>query len=165
LLSVAAVLTIASGGRVSMTITGAKSGSVEMRDAGFCNTSASLGRTTMHIFAFTANNSEWAVTIGSTNGMPKAGSHKIAPSHPADVTVTARLIDKTVGKSASEWVRYEASAGTVTFSRVDSTHVAGSFRFTAKPTWPAPGGKAVTADGTFDGSPADGCADAARPRK
>ena len=156
----ATVVTLAVGGRVSMKLSGGKTASVEMRDAGFCNTSTSLGTTTMRIFAFGANNKEWAVTMRSSTGMPKAGTHVIDPATPG--SMTAGLIDKTVGAASSEWVRYEAATGSVTFSLSDSTHVAGSFAFAARPTWPATGGRAVSADGTFEATVTEGCNEATK---
>ena len=95
--------------------------------------------------------------------MPKTGGHAIGPSGDG---VAAGLIDKTTGKTPSEWVRYEGNSGTVTLSRADSTHVAGSFKFSANQSWPAaPGGKPVSADGTFEATVTEGCNEAAKPRR
>lgn len=147
---------LVAAGRVSMTLSGAKSASVEMRDAGYCVTTAARGKTTMHVFAVSASNKAWAVTIGSTSGLPAARSHTIDVAHTGGVT--ARLVDRESASTPDLAVRYEASAGTVTFSRVDSAHVAGSFKFTARPAWPAPEGKTLTADGTFDAPALEHCA-------
>lgn len=149
-------------GRVSMTVSGAKSGSVEMRDAGFCVATARLGKETMRIFSFAANNATWGLVIGSTTGMPGASTRMIGATHPRGVT--ARLIDKTSAKRSSEWTRYEALEGTVTFSRADSAHVSGSFSFKGHASWPRTNTGSIRADGTFDAAPGAGCSDAPKAR-
>lgn len=162
-LATVALTSAGAGGRVSMTLSGARSGSVEMRDAGFCVRTGTRGRTVMHLFTVSASNKEWTLTIGSTNGMPASRTHKIDGSHPGGVT--ARLVDRESSATPALAVRYEASTGTVTFSHVDSAHVAGSFKFTGRPAWPAPDNKALTADGTFDALALERCADPAGTEK
>lgn len=148
-------LSLAPGGRVSMTLSGGKTASVEMHDAGFCTTSATFGKMTINVFAFAATNAQWAVKIESSKGAPTSGSHTIG-----DGVLTAGVTDKTTGKEPVQWTRYEATEGTVTFSRIDATHVTGSFKFAAKAR--GAGGKTVTAEGTFDAGQAAGCEGAAK---
>ncbi|MDB4907730.1 MAG: hypothetical protein JWO05_2514 [Gemmatimonadetes bacterium] len=155
MLAALASLALASGGRVSMTLSGGKSGSVEMHDGGFCTTSATFGKMTISVFAFAANNEQWAVKIASSKGAPTSGSHVIG-----DGVVTAGVTDKTTGKEPVRWTRYEATEGTVTFSRIDATHVTGSFKFSAAAKGGA--GKVVRAEGTFDAGQAAGCEGAAK---
>lgn len=157
-LAMVAVLILPPGGKVSLTLSGAKSGTFTMTEAGFCNTSATFGKMTIHAFGFGSNNSQWAVTIASSTGMPKVGANAIGSA------VTATLIDKTSGKEPKDQQRYEARDGMVTFTRSDAGGVAGTFAFNALASGPARNGKVLTAKGTFEGGVAQGCERAATGR-
>lgn len=154
---------LTTGGRISMTLSGAKTAAVEIRDAGFCVTDASLGRTTMHMFAFAGNNPAWGLTISSSNGMPGVGDHVVDPA--SSQAVRAGLIDKSSGADRAGWERYTATGGNVTISRADAGHVAGSFKFTARPLGAPTSAPTVTAEGTFEATPTDGCEGATSPRR
>lgn len=157
-LAMVAVLMLPPGGKVSLTLSGAKSGTFTMTEAGFCNTSVTFGKMTIHAFGFGSNNAQWAVTIATSTGMPKVGTNVISSA------VTATLIDKTSGKEPKDQQRYEARDGTVTFTRSDAGGVAGTFAFNAVASQPARDGKVVSAKGTFEGAEAAQCANAAKGR-
>jgi hypothetical protein len=151
----------ATPGRVSMAVSGAKAGSVEMRDAGFCVTERIVGSQTYKIFAFVGNNAEWSVSITSLRGLPAIGPHVVSPTKP--LGVTARFIDKATSKDPAQQSRYDAMEGTVTMARSDSTHIAGSYRLTAKHAYPAAAEKTVIVDGTFDAGLSPSCSKTKAP--
>ena len=153
--SVASVPSVNTGGRVSGTITGARSGNVETRDVSFCATSVTAGQTKMEIFALAANNEAWGVRVTSSRGMPAVGDHVIDSTDYK--SIGAGLVDKTTGKAIGDWQQYKAKSGTVTITRADTARVIGSYRFTATPTSPAADGPTVSTDGTFDAPMATNC--------
>lgn len=157
-LAMVGALMLPPGGKVSLTLSGAKSGTFAMTEGGFCNTSATFGKLTIHAFGFASNNSQWSVSIASSTGMPKTGVNAIGEK------VTATLIDKTTGKEPQSWQRYEARDGSVTFTRAEDGGVAGTFAFSAVAASPSRDGKVVMAKGTFEGGEAAGCARAAKGR-
>ena len=149
------VASVNTGGRVSATFTGGKTATAEMHDVSFCNTSVKAGTMSMEIFALAANNASWGVNISSSRGMPAVGEHVIDRTNYK--SIGAGLVDKTTGKTSSEWQQYKAMAGTITVTRADSVRVVGSYHLSASPTSPVATGVPVVSDGTFDAPEATNC--------
>lgn len=146
---------IDTGGNVEASVSGGKTGNARMTDVTFCITRASVGTMKMDVFALAGNNDKWAISIGYAKGMPALGEHKFDPAIVGGLN--ASLIDKSTGKAPSEWQQYNATSGTLTLTAADAKHVAGSYEFTASPSYPSTTGAPVSVKGTFDAPPAANC--------
>lgn len=144
-----------NGGHMTAQISGAKTASADIHDAGFCVTSAAIGKDTMHIFSLGANDASWSVTITGMEGTPTLGAHKIVAQGTSGYS--AGVSDKTTGKEPATWQRYAASSGSVTFTSVSASKVEGSYTLQAAPEGPQTTGPPVDVTGTFSAPVTKGC--------
>lgn len=159
--AVAAFSITACGGATSdtppaATATGAAPASAPAAEpvanpANFCVKSVS----TLKVFALQHEVGTRAVSITTTGGLIAVGEHAIDAKNPEGVG--ASIVDRSTGTQPSEWQQYKAMSGTITITAADAKHVAGSYDFSAAPSYPKTTGDAVMIKGTFDAPPSASC--------
>lgn len=140
-----------TGGRLTANMTGAKTARTEITDIGYCV--MSMGG--MDIFSLGGNNAAWSVSISGVKGMPAIGTYEIGLQGAADYM--GSVSDKSTGSEPVQWQQYEATGGSVTFTKVTPESIEGTFTMQAPPQRPATTGAPLAVTGNFASPQAGAC--------
>lgn len=141
-----------TGGKLTADITGGKSAHTDINDLGFCV----MKTAGMEIFALSGNNKDWSVSIMGKTGLPTTGTFAIVDmSDPKGYS--ASVSDKSTGSEPATWQRYQATGGSVTFTKATPEAVEGTFTVKVIPEGPRKTGPALDLTGNFASPKAQAC--------